>query len=160
MVLASMLLMGVRMSSRLKKRSIFLGEILLLISQISIEIEYVSLPVLEIFNKLNESGSCKSLDFISLCLKLMQKGEDFFTSWQKALEQSELPLKKEEREKLLAFGGMLGTSDAAGQSSMLAVYREYFSFYRDSAKAEYEKYSRMWIGLGAVAGVGAFILLM
>lgn len=155
-----MIFTGVMMSSRLKKRSVFLGEAVMFISQVSMEIEYINLPLLEILEKVAAGDCCKSLDFIPLCLEKWKKGEDFSVSWENAVEQSSLPMKKEERQKLKSLSMLLGTSDAAGQKNLLGLYANYFSAYYEKAQREYEKYARMCVTLGAVTGTGIFIMLM
>lgn len=160
MVLASVIFSGITMSLRLKKRSEFLSEILLFISQVSMEIEFVSLPVLEILRKIEAGECCKNLDFIAICLENIQLGEDFFYSWKKGVCDSRLPMKKEEREKLKNLGGMLGTSDASGQRAMLSLYKSYFSAFYDKAVQEYDKYAKMLVTLSVVAGTGIFILII
>ncbi len=160
MVLVSVIFSGITMSLRLKKRSEFLSEILLFISQVSMEIEFVSLPVLEILRKIEAGECCKNLDFIAICLENTQLGEDFFYSWKKGVSDSRLPMKKEEREKLENLGGMLGTSDASGQRAMLSLYKSYFSAFYDRAVQEYDKYGKMIVTLSVVAGTGIFILII
>lgn len=155
-----MIFSGVTISLRLKRRSEFLGEILLLISQIGVEIEFAGMPVLEILKKIQRGCCCKSLDFIALCLESTQSGEDFFCSWKTGVDASCLPMKKEEREKLKNLGAMLGTSDATGQRAMLTLYKSYFSAFYDRALREHEKYARMCVTLSAVAGAGIFILII
>jgi len=158
--LASVIFSGVMMSLRLKKRSEFLGEILLFVSQVSMEIEFASLPVPEILKKIKVGECCKNLDFIALCLENMQSGEDFFYSWKKGVNESRLPMKKEERDKLKNLGSMLGTSDAQGQSALLSLYKSYFSAFYDKAVSDVEKYGKMCLTLSVVLGTGIFILII
>ena len=158
--MASVMFLGVGISSRLKKRSVFLAEAVMFISRVSMEIEYVNLPLFEILKKINESGCCRSLDFIPSCISLWEKGEDFSFAWQNSLKNSALPMKKEEKAKLFDMGDMLGMSDAEGQRAMLSLYAEYFSAYSTRAAEEYGKYGKMCITLSAVTGTGLFILLM
>lgn len=158
--MVSVIFSGIMMSLRLKKRSEFLSEILLFVSQVSMEIEFTGLPVLEILKKIEAGECCKNLDFIALCVEKMQSGEDFYYSWKNGLEGSRLPMKKEERDKLKNLGSMLGTSDATGQSSMLLLYKSYFSAFYDKAVQEREKYGKMCLTLSVVLGTGIFILII
>ena len=160
MVLASMIFTGVMLSSRLKRRSTFLGETVMFISQVSMEIEYVNLPLFEIFEKIVSGSCCRSLDFVPCCLEKWEKGEDFSFSWESSVEKSSLPMKKEERQKLKNLSLLLGTSDASGQKNLLTLYRSYFSSYYEKALKEYEKYGKMCVTLGVVMGTGIFIMLI
>ena len=148
------------MSSRLKKRSVFLSEVLLFFSQASMEIEYVNLPVPDILRKIEAGCCCRSLDFISPCLESLNLGYGFCDSWEQSVENSSLPMKKEERQRLKNLGSLLGTSDAVGQRSILALYTKYFTYYHELAVADYEKYGKMCVTVSLVTGVGIFILLM
>lgn len=158
--MVSMIFSGVMMSLRLKKRCVFLSETLLFISQVSLEIEFVNLPVFDILRKIESDGCCRSLDYIGLCVGKMQSGKALLSSWNESVEQSALPLKREEREKLKNLGSMLGTSDAQGQRAVLSLYKSYFTVYYEKALLEYEKYARTCVTLGIAAGVGFFILII
>lgn len=160
MVLVSALLTGMSLSLRLKKRRDYLYETVAFLTSAEIEIEYVSMPVFEILVKFQSSSGCRSLDFIKGCIDYCEKGEDFSVGWSRAVGASLLPMKKEEREKLISFGGLLGTSDAQGQRSILALFVRTFSLYRDKASEEYEKYGRMTVTVSVIIGMGIFIFLM
>ncbi len=160
MVLASVIFTGVMLSLRLKKRKEALCETVMFISQVSMEIEFVSLPLFEILKKIAECDCCKSLDFIPLCIENRKRGEDFSVCWEAAVEASCLPMKREERQKLKSLSGLLGTSDASGQKNMLSLYGSYFSSYYQNAVKEYEKYGKMCVTLSVVMGTGIFILLI
>ncbi len=156
--MVSVIFSGIMMSLRLKKRCVFLSEILLLISQLGLEIEFINLPVLEILKKIESGECCRNLDFITVCIDNVSMGEDFFYSWKKGVEASCLPMKKEEREKLESLGSMLGTSDSSGQRAILSLYESYFSAFYDKARLAEEKYAKMYVTLSVVTGVGVFIL--
>ena len=156
----SAVLLGMRASSRLKKRTEILEAVEIFISAVSHEIEFIGLPVYEILRKISFFDSCKCLDFIGICLVEMEKGEDFRASWCKGVDLSDLPFKREEKEKLKSLGSLIGTSDAEGQRNMLLLYGSYFSSFRNTAQKEYEKYGKTSITLSVVTGMGIFILMM
>lgn len=158
--MVSVIFTGVMLSSRLKKREVFLGEAVMFISQVSMEIEFVGMPLFEILKKIADGGCCKSLDFISGCIENRKKGDDFSACWERAVENSSLPLKTEERQKLKSLSGLLGTSDVSGQKNMLSLFNSYFSTYYEKASRENEKYGKMCITLSVVVGMGIFILLI
>ncbi len=160
MVWVSFLLLGMNISLRLKKRRDFLSETVVFLSIARLEIEYVSLPVFEILKSVEKSGTCKNLDFISICLNEKEKGEDFFFSWLNAIESSDLPFSKQEKEKLKSLGGLLGTSDTAGQRSILSLFSESFAVYQKKATEAYDKYGKMSVALSGIIGMGVFILML
>lgn len=158
--MVSVIFSGITMSLRLKRRSEFLGEILLFVSQVSMEIEFISLPLPEILKKIYDGECCRNLDFVAFCLENMRSGEDFFSSWKNGIEVSRLPMKKEEREKLKNLGSLLGTSDAKGQSALLSLYKSYFSAFYERAVSDEQRYGKMCVTLGIVLGTGVFILIL
>lgn len=160
MVLAGSVLLGMTVSLRLKKRVEILEAVEIFISAVSLEIEFISLPVYEILKKISAFESCRELDFINSCTEKMKNGEDFRSSWVQSVELSELPLKGEEKEKLKSLGSLIGTSDVKGQSAMLSLYSSYFSVFGDKARREYEKYGKTSVTLGTLFGTGVFILMM
>ncbi len=158
--MASVLLVGMRLYLRLKTRRAFLGEILLFLSNVKIEIEYISLPLCEVLRKIECSGSCRNLDFISRCLDGVDEDEDFSTAWCNAIRSSSLPMRKEEREKLTGLGSFLGMSDLQGQMSLLSLFYESFSSYYKKADADFEKYGKTCITVSCIVATGIFIFIM
>jgi UDP-N-acetylglucosamine pyrophosphorylase len=110
LVSVSVLLLGMSLYSRLKKRKVFLGEILLFLSNVKIEIEYINLPLYQVLKKIQYSGICRNLSFISSCVKKIDQGEDFSEAWFESVSNSFLPMKKEERENDLEEVSFMRTS--------------------------------------------------
>lgn len=152
--------MGMSLYSRLKKRKAFLGEILLFLSDVKIEIEYISLPLCEVLKKIQYSGICSNLGFIGDCLCKIDEGEDFCSAWNESVNLSQLPMKKEEREKLAELGSFLGASDLNGQVSMLSLFYETFSAYCKRADEDFEKHGKTCVTVSVIMAVGIFIFIM
>lgn len=159
-MLVSVLLVGMSLYSRLKKRKAFLAEILLFLSNVKIEIEYISLPVCEVLRKIKHSEICRNLGFISDCLDKIDEGEDFAVAWCESVKASSLPMKKEERGKLTGLGSFLGASDIHGQMLMLSLFYENFNAYYNKADADFEKYGKMCLTVSGILAVGMFIFIM
>lgn len=160
MVFASVMTVGMRFRYRLKKRKDIFHELLVFISLIRIEFEFMNMPVLQVLEKIADAGNCRNLDFIPLCIEKVNNGNDFSKAWQTAVELSRLPLQREEKEKLSAAGGLLGTSDIKGQLSLLALFYESFLAYQKKADEEYDKYGKLCITVSVILGAGVFIFLM
>lgn len=160
MVWVSIVLMGLSISLRLKSRRDFLDETVLFLSTAALEIEFINLPVFDILEKISLSSSCKTLDFIPQCVSSFREGEDFSVAWSRAVDESSLPLKKEEREKLDSLGQLIGTSDVHGQKSILTLYKDTFSAYGKKAAETYDRYGRMCVTVSSIIGMGIFILIV
>lgn len=160
MLLASVMLVGMSFSCRLKKRKEFLGETVIFIQSLKLEIEFISIPVFDALDKISKSGMCSNLDYIGSCISRLSEGEDFSVAWNEAVALSALPFKRQEREKLKGLGNLIGTSDTKGQSSVLSLFSENFTFYQKRADETYEKYGKTSITVSAMLGAGIFILLL
>lgn len=155
-----MILMGANVSLRLKKRCIILEQVVVFITNAGIDIEYVNLPIYEILYSIQKSEVCNNLDFLDFCINEWETGESFYLLWLNGINKSDLPFKKDEKEKLKSLGQFIGTSDVQGQKNILALYKVYFDDFKDKARAEYEKYAKMSVMVSVVSGIGFFIILM
>ena len=160
MVWASILTLGMNLFLRLKKRKDFLAETIMFLTTVIVEIDYINLPVTEILKKIQSNGSCRKLDFISVCITETEKGEDFDQAWLRAVSVSGLPLLREERNKLISMGNLIGTSDAEGQKSILRLYSDFFSSYYGKAEEEYIKYGKICISVCGFIGLGIFMIIL
>lgn len=160
MVWVSMLLVGMNLSLRLKKRRNFLAETIVFFTTAIVEIEYINLPVTDILKKIKNSGVCKQLDFIDGCIEKTENGEDFNVAWAESVRQSVLPFTREERGKLVSIGELIGTSDAQGQLSILTLFKDSFAQYYTKAEASYLKYGRICITVSGFFGMGVFVIML
>ena len=160
MVWVSMLIVGTDISLRLKKRRDFLSEIVVFFTTVIVEIDYVNLPLTDILRKVTSSGACGRLDFIGECIAETENGEDFNIAWTESVRRSALPFTRREREKLISLGGLLGTSDAQGQRSILALFSRSFELYSKKAESTYLRYGRLCITVSGFLGMGLFVIML
>ena len=69
-------------------------------------------------------------------------------------------LKTDELNDISGFFNTLGSIDAKGQSELLNYYAEVFKSRYLSAETVYQKYAKIYVKLGALAGVLIFIILV
>lgn len=160
LVWLSLSLLGITLSSRLKKRSEVFQSILIMIDSFSSKINYMMKPVDELIFDFQKEGRCDNLTFISLCAEFLDGGNDFPIAWIKAIDSSELPLKKDEISKLCSLGLSIGKSDVEGQNAVLKMYYAFFQSFSRKAEEEREKYSSMTFITCFLCGCALFILLI
>ena len=152
--------MGISVSERFKKRSVFFSELLLMTEEIANGICYLSMPLDEILIGIEREGLCKNLDFICVFRKLDNSGVDFPEAWKKSVCYCRGTLNKAESEKLLSFGMSLGRSDCESQKNLLKLYISQFNTYAEEAYAMKKKYSFTSVITGLLCGSAVFILLI
>ena len=146
------------MSSMLKKRVVLLEETVSFIVNLRLELQFRADNILCLLSSLSQLSSCRSLSFISECKERLSSGESFSSVWHISLENTTLPYRDDEREKLLSMADFLGTSDKETQSELLSLYEEYFNAFSKRAQKENEKYSKLCVMLGFITGFGIFIM--
>lgn len=151
---------GVAYSVKLKQRVDLLEKTKLMIEDMKIQLKFLNLPLYDILSNINQKDYLKKLTFITDSCERIVGGEDFHMAWQRAIESTYLPYKREESERLLHIGQNLGTSDAGNQLSMLSLNSEYFDECILKAKLEEKKYGNLTATLGALSGCTIFILLL
>jgi len=131
-----------------------------MVEELSNGIFYLSLPLDEILVVINNRGSCKKLTFIALFNEFIDCGSDFPDAWKKSVYSCSLPLKREEKEKIISFGLSLGRSDSENQRSLLKLYSAQFNTYANEAYNLKKKYSLTSAFMGFLCGGAVFILLI
>lgn len=81
-------------------------------------------------------------------------------AWDKALEESNTNLYKEDLENIKNFGKMLGKTDKEGQVSQLELTKTFIEMQIEKAKVEEEKNSKMYKTLGTIVGLAFVIILI
>ncbi len=151
---------GFAASLRLKKRKSCLSQVLLFLSAVKVEIEFTLLPLCDIIDNLLKENVCGELDFLFCVREKTEGGMSFKQAWESSVRESSLPIKHEEREKLLSLGALLGTSDCKGQKAVLSLYGEFFGAYCQAAQSACERYSKMYMLSGFLSGAFVFIIFL
>ena len=152
--------MGATYSINLKKRINLLENTVLMIEEMKIQLSYLNLPIYEILNNMKDKNYLNSLSFIEYSCHLIENGVDFNLAWQKAIEDTHLQYKREEKERLLHLGMNLGVSDTDNQLCILNLDKGYFTEYISKAKSKEKKYGNLTVSLGVLSGCMIFILLL
>lgn len=151
-------MMGMKISSLLKKRITVLEETVYLLNSLISEIEFSGIDIVKILSSLSAGASVKSLQYLNKFTDFEMYG-DFHKEWYSSV--ASFPYyKSEEKDKMLQLGSYLGTTDTKSQIATIRLYFTYFENYRDSAVKEYEKYGRVSSLFGLFTGASVFILLL
>ena len=151
--------MGIHLSTRLKKRKILLEKTLLFLKTMKTDFSYTSVSVPSLIKKYSEEGLYQELSFLKDCADYMNKDMDFPLSWGKGVSENQY-FSREEKNKLTAFGNVIGTSDLKSQLNIIEIYCGYFNELYLNANKKYEKNSEVLILTFTFIGVGLFVLLM
>ena len=148
------------MSTRLKKRTSYLADIVNLLESLCVELEYSMSDLPVIVKRLSESQMCSCVSFLKKCVLLFESGTDFPVAWSISVKENTPLLNENERDKLLKFGLSLGTTDIDGQKKLINLFSGYFDTFLKQAKSCEEKFYGIYILSGALAGFGLFILIV
>lgn len=156
----SLICAGVAYSVKLKSRVELLEKTKLMIEEIKMQLNFLNLPVYEIMKSISKKDYLNKLVYIKDICNMVEEGKDFHFAWLTAMENTYLPYKSEEIERLLHIGLNLGVSDTDNQISMLTLNSKYFDEYIVKAKQQDKKYGNLTMTLGALSGCTIFILLL
>lgn len=149
---------GFTASEKLKARTLFFKQLVGLVTELETQIRFSAVSVEELFSRKEDnylSGMlCK-------CRENLLSGYTLEESFKEAI--SFVPpvcsLKAEDKEELLNFGKMLGTTDTEGQLKHLELYKNIFSERQAAAKEEYQTKSKLYKTL-CISGTATFALLI
>lgn len=146
----------------LEMRVVLLEKIIVMLTMIENEVQYFNRPVQEIFTSLCSCKELKKLQFVFVCNELMENGETFAHAWETAIDSRSCVrfLKKDDVSVLRSFGEIFGTTDVDGQISNCRVHLRLAEDKLSNARQSKEKYSSLFCGLGALTGIGVFIILV
>ena len=147
-------IVGLRKSAALKRRSELLAELRTMLRIFSIEIRCCALTLEEL---------CERADgkFGELLRAARESCDDIRTAWDNACsEMTRSGYSGEEAELMRSLGKELGTSDCAGQEQLLELYFERISALYEAASADNGKKARLFRSVGFLCGAGAAVLLI
>lgn len=131
-----------------------------MIEEMKILLQYLNMPLSEMFKSLDNKAHLKDLDFIGKCVSAMENGSDFPIAWKNSVFSTSVLYKTQEKERLLQLGLNLGAGDTESQLKILNVYSVYFQGFLEKAKQECKKNASTSAVLGFLSGFMIFILLI
>lgn len=122
-------------------------------------IRFNGMTVAELVNVSAEKNLYSEIDFLKKISYRSNDEYDIHSIWKEETEKSQF-LKSDEREIMLMFGEMLGTSDISSQISSIEFYRKKLEYLHTLLQKEYESKGRMYCSVGLLSGITAGILLL
>lgn len=151
--------MGFRFSAKYIKREQFFRDVCAFLSQLTGQIGFLKKPLAEIIAESEKAYESAFGDILTKYRKLLISGEAANLESVRQVVKHSL-LKKEESELLGRLFEGLGKSDSEYQLMLIEEYKRRFSDLLGGSAEEKKKYSAMYKKLGAILGVGAFIVFI
>lgn len=139
-----------------------LEQVLLLLNAVQNELSYCRTPVRELLHRLTLRGEFSELPFLHVCNRMCEQEIPFPQAWSASLQKRSAagPLRREDIGLLLAFGSQLGTTDLNGQISLCQLYVRLFEERLVRAREWKSKYAKLYMSLGVLGGLLAWILFL
>lgn len=147
-------------SLRLIKKVKVLSEIVYMIEYISNQIQYNSLPVLELIHNLANDENQTRLSFFPKCVSLCKSGIVFPVSWKKTVASCNLPISIQDKEKLISIGDILGAYHSDTQISLLNTLKMHYKNSLLDATQEKTIKCKLYTSLGIWSSIGVWIILL
>ena len=129
------------------------------LNMIESKIKFTYEPLPEIFMQTSKLLS-KNISSIFVQASGEMKTLNAEEAWNKALEESNTNLYKEDIENMKNLGKMLGKTDKEGQVSQLELTKTFIEMQIEKAKIAEEKNSKLYKTLGTVVGLALIIILI
>lgn len=150
---------GCYFSARLKQKCRFLKEIMYMLEEIRLLIEFESAEVGEIVQRLFNNKRLTELDFIRTIAEIIDEETDFGTLWEKSIEIQQYGfLSTEEKEFIKDIGRKLGKSDLNGQINTIKFEQNELKNMIRAADDDYCRKAKLYRSLGVLCG--AFLAIM
>lgn len=161
LLLAGCTALGVERSLNLKRRTACLWELRRALEALSRELTFSLRPLGELMDQARRESREEAAVFFALCQDKFRRGggESWSESWTAALEEAPLPLKEPDKRLLREAGPVLGRYDGEDQRRALSGILTRLETQAEEAQAEERRLFRVYITLGAAAGLFCLILL-
>lgn len=148
---------GFSLSDRMKKRCMYLKNVIAALSLLETEITFGGNRLAPAFEKLDNAVDTHGL---FKAAAEMAETIGIRKAWQKAVKgkQSELRFKEEDAQTLMALGERLGMTDTENQVKNIQYVKKRLEVQLDGAEGEYGKLGRLYRNGGILSG--AFLILL
>lgn len=123
------------------------------------QLEFLALPVVDLLDTLCERDCFVKLGFLQECRLLLHSGMPFPKAWKTACGKS-ISLRREDLERLIAFGEVIGTTDLPGQLASCNLYTQLLNENLGSAREDFRTYGKLFPALGLCGGLALAIVFI
>lgn len=150
---------GLNEAGKLRQRQKEAGEIVTLIQQIKIRLNFSAASTMEILNEIKNFEEIRHLPFVKRAAEHYE-AEAFDLLWEREVRFSNLSISADDIAMLISFGQSLGTTDLEGQLELCNIFDNRFQERFTCYSNEYKKKSKLYISLGFFLGLGAAVVLI
>jgi len=123
------------------------------------KIKYTYEPLEDIFSEIAEISSFSVKEvFLKTSKNIKRKGAEM--AWKDEIKESDLSLKKEDKNILKEFGNLLGKTNKEGQVNQIQFVNTLLDRQIEKAKEEKSKNETVYKKLGLIFGIGIVIVLI
>jgi stage III sporulation protein AB len=158
MIISVCVYAGFRSADRLKKRSVYLRNILTALNILETEIEFGGKQLKKAFETLDKSSDTRGI-FRLAAEKTEALG--IKRAWSEAVNEkkTELCLCDDDTEALTALGTRLGMTDTENQIKNISYVRELLTAQQETAEGEYKRLGRLYRSGGVLGGLFLVLIL-
>ena len=117
------------------------------------KIRFTYAPLRDIFDDISNSISSKTALVFKNAIKYMEQ-ENATDSWNRAVQETELNITKEDKESICSLGKLLGKTDLEGQMNEIDLSLTFLETQIEKAEKEKEKNAKLYRTLGTITGIG------
>ena len=122
------------------------------------KIKFTYEPIPEIFEEISKNFN-KNIGQEFLRAKENMQTDSANIAWEKAIEESENNLTKEDKYVLKTLSKLLGQTDIEGQTSQIEITQRFLETQLKEAQDQKEKNEKLYSKLGATIGLAIVIVL-
>ncbi len=158
LILVACSLIGRYISKKYVLRVKELEEIKNALNMFKSKIKFTYEPIPEIFEEIAENAS-KNIGQVFLTAKKKMQTNSANIAWEKAIEECENNLTKEDQYVLKTLSKLLGQTDAEGQISQIEITQKFLETQLKEAQEQKEKNEKLYSKLGTTIGLAIVIVL-
>ena len=150
---------GINLSKKYSSRVKELKEIKSALNMFEEKIKFTYETIPDVFFEISQNTSesiSKIFEEASYNMKMMSAG----LAWEKAIDESNTKLTKEDKETLKGLAKMLGKTDLDGQVSEIRLVQKFLDTKLQDAELEKTKNEKLYKTLGVTCGLAIVIVLI
>ena len=159
LVFISTTLIGILIAKRYKQRESELKEIKTFLNILKTKIKFTYEPLGEILKDISGNFSSNVSNLLKNASRNM-KSNSAKVAWEKAVEDSDLNILKEDKDLLANLGKLLGKTNLEGQVNQIEQTYELMEYQIKKAEIARIKNEKLYKRLGMLVGAGIVVLLI
>ena len=160
MIVFACSMIGILKTNTINNTVLILKQVVLMVEKIQLYIRYNHIKTKDLIYNLSKMKEFSKLNFLSYCVKNMEKGISFSISWKLSIDNFIGEIEEDDKKIIIGLSTIIGKSDVLGQLNELESFKKIIMHNLKESEEISKKKAMLYPSCGFLLGLFVVIFFI